>query len=181
MSTNTSPKDLVALDLLRRTADGQKASFQKLYFLTNRQVYTYLSRFLCDKTATDEVLAATYVEVWRSAKRYQGNYKVCIWILLIARVKAKRKLKQLLSIEKAPSSSDSQATSDISLDKQKLLIRAMSTLPPHHRELLGLALIPEFTYDEIAKLMNIQIDTAKSRVFSAKDALMQNLVQLGGR
>ena len=176
MSINTSPKDLVALDLLRRTAEGQKASFQKLYNLTNRQAYTYLSRFLCDKSATDEVMAATYVEVWRSAKRYQGNYKVCTWILLIARVKAKRKLKQLLSSEKPAQNIDNNTV----LDKQKLLILALSTLPPHHRELLGLALMPDFSYDEIAKLMNIQIDTAKSRIFSAKNALMQNFVQLGG-
>jgi len=173
MSINSTPKDLVALDLLKRTAEGQRASFQKLYQLTNRQVYTYLNRFLCNKNATDEVLAATYLEVWRSAKRYQGSYRVCIWILLIARAKAKRKLKQLMADEK-----QNPAINPGNLDKQKLLIWAMSNLQPHHRELLGLALMPEFTYHEIAKLMNIQVNTAKIRVFSAKDALLQSLVQL---
>jgi len=174
MSINSTPKDLVALDLLKRTAEGQKDSFQKLYQLTNRQVYTYLNRFLCDKNATDEVLAATYLEIWRSAKRYQGSYRVCIWILLIARAKAKRKLKQLMVSKK-----QNPMLNPGTLDKQKLLIWAMSNLPPHHRELLGLALMPEFTYLEIAKLMNIQVDTAKTRVLSAKDALLQLLAKMG--
>ncbi len=174
-STSNSPsRDILALNLLKQTAEGQRPSFQKLYQLTNRQVYTYLNRFLCDKNATDEVLAATYVEVWRSARRYQGSYRVCIWILLIARAKAKRKLKQLMANNKQIPTDNPE-----NVDKQKLLFLAMSSLPPHHRELLGLALMPEFTYQEIAKLMNIQVGTAKSRVLSAKNALFQTLAQLG--
>ena len=55
----------------------------------------------------------------------------------------------------------------------------MHSLPLDQREVLGMALLPEFTYQEIARLLKISPEQAQEKIFQAKAEFRNNLASSG--
>jgi RNA polymerase sigma-70 factor, ECF subfamily len=83
--TTQQSVDLVLLD---RIADGDKLAMQALYGRHNLCVYRIALRLLDNEALAEDVLISVFVDVWRNAKRFEGNSQVSTWIMSIARVKA---------------------------------------------------------------------------------------------
>jgi RNA polymerase sigma-70 factor (ECF subfamily) len=64
-------------------------------------------------------------------------------------------------------------------DARRLMRQAMTKLTLAQREILGLILLPEMNYPEIAGLLDIPLNTVKTRVFYAKEALREQLLGMG--
>ena len=168
--------------LLQKSANGDKAAFQELYNLTNRKVYAYINRVLHDKADVDDVFVETYSEVWRNAAKFRGQSMVTSWIIGVARNLSMNLLKRSRShedIDDYPNIADEQQTSIDEQERAKLLHKAVTELPQIHREVLGLILLPEFSYEQIAELMDIPVNTVKTRVYYAKAALKEKLQAMG--
>ena len=56
--------------------------------------------------------------------------------------------------------------------------QALEQLSPEHREVLYLAFYQEMPYQDIASLLNIPVNTVKTRVFYAKQQLKQVLLRV---
>lgn len=181
MKSTQAAKDMVELDLLRRSAKGDQESFQKLYSLTCRLVHRYLTRVLYVNQAVDSALADTYLEVWKNAQNYKGTMKVSTWLIGIARHIALRKLSQPAAKKNIENQllSDINKIEDEALHRQRILHQAIHSLPLNHREILGLALLPNFTYQDIAKLLKVPPEKAAEKVFQAKTAYKNQLQALG--
>jgi RNA polymerase sigma-70 factor, ECF subfamily len=78
----------VDLLLLDRIADGDKLAMQALFGRHNLCVYRIALRLLENEALAEDILIAVFVDVWRNAKRFEGNSQVSKWIMSIARVKA---------------------------------------------------------------------------------------------
>ncbi|MDH5799351.1 MAG: DUF1776 domain-containing protein [Gammaproteobacteria bacterium] len=178
MKTNPSAKEMVQIDLLRRSSGGDAVSFKKLYDFSSPQVYNYLSNMLQVRTVIDAAFLETYQNVWKNAKNYRPTLKVSIWILGIARSIAKQKMehpdvKELISQHK---NSEYNNTITDTIDQETWQREALRNLDPYHREILGLILMPHTTYPDIAKLLNLPLQQVKTDVFTAKLAYKKNLV-----
>jgi len=77
--------DLVLLD---RIADGDKLAMQALFGRHNLCVYRIALRLLNNEALAEDILIAVFVDVWRNAKRFDGNKPVSAWIMANARFKA---------------------------------------------------------------------------------------------
>jgi RNA polymerase sigma-70 factor (ECF subfamily) len=188
MKNTPAAKDLVELDLLRRSAKGDTEAFEnllrrsakgdteafeKLYHLTAKLVHQYLCRVFSVRGLADTTLTETYIEAWSNLRNYRGNVKVSLWLVGIARTLAMRKLsrgetKKLIDKQLIAEASN---TNPESLDKQRLLNQAMKALPLNQREILGLILLPNFSYHDISKLLRIPPADVRRKVFQAKEAL----------
>ena len=181
MKTNPAARDIVELDLFRRSVKGDMPAFKKLYALTCRQVYAYLCRMLIVRTIADIALVETYSEVAKSAAHYKGSMKVSTWIMSIARAIALHKLGQpqvKKAIEKQLVNTQTKISLD-SMNKQRMLHQTLYTLPLQHREILSLALLPKSTYEDMAKIFRSPVATVKSSVFQSKDEFEKNLISVG--
>lgn len=178
MQTSHAAKDIVERDLLRRSIKGDMNAFKKLYAITCRQVYTYLCRMLTVRSLADAALIETYNEAARSIASYKTSLKVSTWILSIARSIAMQKLSHpdiRKSIEKQILSNETKISLD-SQDRQRLLFRAIHTLPMQQREILSLILLPNENYEEMAKFFKCTTANAKLSVFHAKAEFKKNLM-----
>lgn len=169
-------------ELLKRISDGDEEAFRELYDLTHKRVYFYLYRLVHGKQMAEDVLVEAYSEVWRCAKKFKGNSAVTTWMMGIARNLAMNelgKVKRYDHIEDFPNLSDGVIPDPEPMDRRRLLKEAMIKLPIKHREILDLVFFHEMTYPEVSQVLNIPVNTVKTRVFYAKGALRNALDQMG--
>ena len=175
------PKE-VEFDLLRRVSHHDEIAFRALYDLTYGVVKFYLRRQLRDESLIDDVLVETYAAVWKGAGNFKGKSKVTTWIIGIARnlaFKDLRKLKYHENIDDHPDISNGVTPDAEPSNRREILKKAMLDLTAKHREVLDLVFFHEMTYPEVSKLLGISVNTVKTRIFYAKDALKKRFIKMG--
>ncbi len=171
MNRQTGPDPL--LSLLRQTADGDRKSFQVLYEETNHRLKVYLYRLVGDRSCIDDILIETYTQVWKSSATFQGRSLVMSWMIGIARNVAFKEMGRIHYLENLDDHREiiAKTVDPDAGDRKKVLALALAQLKPRHREILDLAFFHDLPYREIADILNIPVNTVKTRVFHAKAAL----------
>jgi RNA polymerase sigma-70 factor (ECF subfamily) len=170
------------LELLRKISCGDKEAFRELYDLTHKKVYFYLFRLLRRRQAAEDILIETYTAVWKGAKNFKGKARATTWIIAIARnlgMNELRKFKNLNNIEDFPNLSDGHFQDMEQIDRQRFLREAMLSLSIKHREILDLVFFHEMTYPEVSEILRIPVNTVKTRIYYAKEALKEILSRMG--
>ena len=168
--------------LLKKIAAGDHEAFQTLYDLHQKSVYFYLYRFFNDKVVAEDVHVEVFTQVWKSAGRFKAKSKVRTWIFGIARNLAMneiRKRKHHINIDAVPEPAFFEVPEIETDDKKKVIKRAMEKIPPKHQQVLDLVFFHEMNYQEIAELLNISVNTVKTRIFHAKAGMKKTLDKMG--
>ena len=165
--------------LIDRIALNDREAFAQLYNVTNRRVYFYILGLVKDETVAQDILADTFVEVWKGASRFEGRSKALTWIIGIARNLAlkffkKRKRFENIDDHHELRNGNPEEFAD-RFAKIEDLKAGLEKLSWKHREILQLAFFEGFTYEEISKMLSIPVNTVKTRVFHARKALRQLL------
>lgn len=167
--------------LLERSAAGDRQAFNTLYELSNKKVYGYIRKTLNNEADAEDVFVETFYEVWRSAKKFKGDSKVSSWMIGIARNLCMNHLKRNKPRDIPQDVVDYHEDEDMLDHKHRIDITrsALSALSMEHREILSLVLLPEFSYVQISELLKIPVNTVKTRVYYAKNALRKQLQGMG--
>jgi len=165
--------------LISRIALNDREAFAQLYNAINRRVYFYILGLVKDNTAAQDILADTFVEVWKSASRFEGRSKALTWIIGIARnltLKFLKKRKRFENIDDHYELKDGDAEEFAERFADIEDVKAgLERLSWKYREILHLAFFEGLSYEEISKMLSIPVNTVKTRVFYAKKALKQIL------
>ena len=169
-------------DLLKEVAHGDEKAFRELYNRTFGRLKFYLMRRVQDEALIDDILVETYAAVWKGAKTFKGKSKVTTWMIGIARnllFKALRKQKYHENIDDYFNIANGTTPDVETFDRRDYLKQAMLSLTSKHREVLDLVFFHEMTYPEVSKILDIPVNTVKTRIFYAKDALKKRLTKMG--
>ena len=127
-----------------------------------------------------------FLDVWRSATRFEGRARVSTWLLSIARFKAinSRRERAHEDIDQGDSLeiADAADTPDVALDRkdtQGILRTCIDRLSPAHREIIDLFYYRENSVAEVSEMIGIPQATVKSRIFYARKQLARILVGAG--
>ena len=164
--------------LMQRVVRRDRQAFEKLYELSYPRLRFFLLRMLRDPSMVDDVLVETYAAVWKSAGNYSGRAKVTTWIFGIARNLAYKELGKLRyhdDIDNFPNLSDHISPEAESSNRTQLVRMAMDQISDKHREVLDLAFFHDLSYPEISNLLDIPVNTVKTRIFHAKKAFEESL------
>ncbi len=167
--------------LLQRTSKGDREAFSSLYKATHQRIYVYLHRMVQGSNCIEDILAETYIQVWKSSNSFQGKSKVLTWMIGISRnlaLKEIGKTKYHDDIQNHPEIKAGSIDPDEGCSKE-ILSMALGSLSIRHREILDLAFYQDLPYREIAHILDIPENTVKSRVFYAKRALRNVLEKMG--
>lgn len=174
-------KEQEAINLLERIAEGQQAALESFYSLFEPSVYRFALSKLNDPFDAADILNEVMMEVWKSAKNFQGRSKVSTWILGITnfksidriRQKARKQTDELSdNIEDDAPEFDSLVSA---AQSEKQVNHCMSKLKDEFKEVIHLAFFEDLHYEDIAEIVACPAGTVKSRVFHAKNALKQCL------
>ena len=160
--------------------------FEQLVRRYEREIYTYLRRFLGDAQEAEDVFQATFLSVHLRIEQFEQGRRFRPWLYAIASNKAidymrRNKRHQIGSLNTALSNSDGDETlmhklaSDQALpdecaernENASRVREALSQLNEPTQQLIQLAFFQEMKYADISEILRIPVGTVKSRVFTA--------------
>jgi RNA polymerase sigma-70 factor (ECF subfamily) len=167
-----SPPDLA--DLLRQAGRADEAAFARLYDATAARVHGLALRVVRDPAQAEEVTQEAFLEIWRTASRFDPDRGSALsWLLTIThrtavdRVRsAEASSRRDTSYHQQHQSVDHDTTSEAaqaSLEAHRVR-SAMATLTEVQREAVGLAYFGGYTHTEVAKMLDLPVGTAKTRI-----------------
>src|SRR5947209_809380 len=80
--------------LLESIAAGDRTAMHILYSRHNVRVYRFVLRMMRDITTAEDLVSQVFLDVWRTARQFEGRAQVSTWLLSIARFKALTALRQ---------------------------------------------------------------------------------------
>lgn len=167
--------------LLPRIAQGDKQALAALYRALERPVFRFLQSKLNDPFQSADILHDVFMEVWRSAGRFEGRSKVQTWVFGIAYRKA---IDHFRAAGRHDLTDEVPDTADDAPDPEACLAagqeaahvrHCLTTLKDDHRTVITLAFYEDMAYGEIAKVADIPEGTVKTRIFHAKQLLLRCL------
>lgn len=181
-----SPDRFDEHSLINRIASGDLEAFKSLYQSYQKRLFAYSIKMLTDAAAAEELSSDVMLEVWKQAGEFQGRSKLSTWIFGIAHNKALNVLRQKntrtnVGLDQARITVDERPDPEQSAERRdtlKHLETALGTLSLDHREVVELTFYHEFSYEEIAQIMNCPVNTVKSRMFYAKQKMREAFNQL---
>ncbi|HVH45495.1 MAG TPA: sigma-70 family RNA polymerase sigma factor, partial [Labilithrix sp.] len=166
-------------ELLARCRTQDPAAFRAFVVRYERTVFALLSRMLGHGAEVEDLAQETFVRAYRAFPRFDPNgpAKVSTWLLTIAtRLALDSRKRRRLDVQDIGEASEGTTTStpEISLERRQLgaaLADAAATLPDDQRAALVLAEIHGLSIAEIAEALDVPENTAKTRLFRAREKM----------
>lgn len=156
----------------------------------NRQYVKNLIKTITNTHNNEDIEQEVYIKLWKNHDKYEENGKFKSWIKTITINATKDFLKSKQNKQANMIVDDEDALKNIydtkshvenniiNLQTRKQIIDAIDNLPKNHREVIILYEFYNLSYDEIAKKLSCPLGTIKSRLFTAKKILANNLKNL---
>jgi RNA polymerase sigma-70 factor, ECF subfamily len=183
----TSDEELLA----RYREQNDLAAFDELVHRYERELYSYLARYLHDPGLAEEVFQTTFLRIVEKSKTFEPERRFRPWIYSIAthaaidamRRRGKRAMTSLdaeHSVGEGEISTLAHLVADEGLsppneamreERRQQVRRAVAALPEDLRSALLLAYFQGLTYRETAEALDIPLGTVKSRMHAALQRL----------
>jgi len=184
-----SDEDTEDVRLMRLIARGDTVAFEKLIERHQSLVVGTVARMLGSNSDVEDIAQQVFIRVWKSASRYVPRAKFTTWLLKITRNlvfnelrRAKRRahapLQTQANVEEMQLKDESNPSPDASLlelELQEAIEKAIGELPETQRMALVLRRYEEFSYEQIADVLNLSVPAVKSVLFRARTELRLRL------
>ena len=179
--------------LVERSLDGDLAAFEELVLLFDKKIYNYCYRMTNNSNDAEDLAQEVFIKVYRNLKSFRKDSKFSTWIYRIAYntcIDNHRKKKfRLLSLNRGedeqqemdlPSPTPLPEEQVISGEQYGMIKECIAELKPEYKSAIILRDIQNYSYKEIADILNIPMGTVKSNISRARallrDALKSRLV-----
>jgi RNA polymerase sigma-70 factor, ECF subfamily len=182
------------VSLVEKIQEGHKAAFVVLLERWQHKVYTQCYQQLHNSLLAEEATQEIFIKVYKGLDNFQYKAKFSTWLFRIVvnhctnvreyQYRRKKELHEPLEGTNLdfPREIESKGLGpQKSLEKQELkdmIHQSLAQLTDQQRDILILRDIQEFSYDEIAQILDITVGTVKSRVHRAREALKPILLRL---
>lgn len=172
--------------LLKGVAEGDKAAMHIIFARHRRRVLGAILRMVRNPGIAEDIANQVFLDVWRTANKFEYRARVSTWLLSIARFKALNSLRERVheNIEQVDvlGIADAGDTPDAALDRKEttgILDACLQQLSPDHRQIIDLFYYRENSVAEVSEIVGIPQATVKSRLFYARNQLTKILVNAG--
>lgn len=171
---------------LRAVAKGDDAAFARVYDETAARVHGLVLRVLRSPAQAEEVTQEIYLEVWRTAARFDFSRGSGIgWLMTIAHRRAVDRVRSSQAETVRDETYEARSrevhfdttaeTATGRLEARRVHV-ALEDLTGSQREAVTLAYLGGYTHREVAALLDLPLGTAKTRI---RDGLIRLRDQLG--
>ena len=184
--TEEDSEDVRLMQLVGR---GDMAAFEHLIERHQALVAGTVARMLGSNSDVEDIAQQVFIRVWKSASRYVPRAKFTTWLLKITRNlvfnelrRSKRHAHVPLQVEpgaeELPLKDEKNPPPDSSLlevELQRAIEKAIMKLPDTQRMALILRRYEEFSYEEIAEVLDLSVPAIKSLLFRGRTELRARL------
>lgn len=171
---------------------GDQAAFETLLKKYRKSVYYMLLKMVKNADDAEDLTQEAFAKAFNSINKFDSKYAFSTWLFRIATNNCidyiRKKRVQTVSIDQPMEGDDGSNMSfdvrDEELDpnasmlkkqRAEYLTMAIDRLPEKYRILVELRYFKEFSYDEVAKELDIPLGTVKAQLFRARELLNQEL------
>jgi len=189
---NTTAQEEYAL--VRRAQDGQIEAYDVLVRRYQERIYATIYHMTSNHEDANDLAQETFIKAYQALKSFKGGSSFYTWVYRIAVNKTINFLKQRknrahlslndldFNAEHDPDLvaliSDKTPRRDAGMaELQEKLNEAMQKLSEHHRLVVTLHDVQGLSHEEIAKIMDCNIGTVRSRLFYARQQLQAYLTE----
>jgi RNA polymerase sigma-70 factor (ECF subfamily) len=164
---------------LARAATDDLAAFGELVRRHQDFVYGAAMRVVKNPAIAEEIAQETFIRAFRGLSDFRGDSQVRSWLYRIATnlslnaVTRRREYPTAAMPELTSQDSPSRAAENAELRQH--LTRAVESLPDSLRRPLVLREVDHLTYEEIASELDIPLNTVRTRILRARQALRAKL------
>jgi RNA polymerase sigma-70 factor (ECF subfamily) len=159
--------------LMLAFSKGSADAFDDLFHRYKQPIYGFFRRRVSDPSHAEELSQETFFALLRAARRYQPRalfrtylYAIAFKILRAHRRKSAFRAAFFLQKDKLPDPAAHDAT-----ESSLWVRRAVEKLDAIDREILLLREFEQLSYAEISDLLDLPLNTVRSRLFRARTAL----------
>lgn len=155
--------------LMLRVKRGDRAAFAELVDKYKQPVMNLVYRTLHDEAEAEDLAQNVFLQVYKSAKRYESRAKFSTWLFTIARnlrIDAVRREKRPeLDPEDFMPEPDADADAGLMLAESEGRLRlALKELPADQVQVVELSFFADKPHSQIAQELGIPLGTVKSRL-----------------
>jgi RNA polymerase sigma-70 factor, ECF subfamily len=179
--------------LMLRVREGDREAFALLVDRYKQPVMNLVARTLRDLTEAEDVAQHVFLQVYKSAHRYEVTAKFSTWIFTIARNLCLNEIRRRSrhpadSLDATREGEEEQAARQIedvrtfsapdALLQRELEVKvdeAVNALPEKQRTALLLCRQEDVSYEEIAKVLGCSVSATKSLIHRARETLKEQL------
>jgi len=187
-----SPTDPDAA-LMMRVKQGDRDAFEELVEKYKQPVINLVFRTLRDATEAEDLAQHVFLQVYKSAHRYEISAKFSTWLFTIARNLCLNEIRRRSrhpadSLDQHLAGDEDQPARDIGDRKafgapEELLQReladkieeALADLPENQRTAIQLCRQDELSYEDIAEVLGCSLSATKSIIHRAREVLKERL------
>lgn len=161
-------------ELLGRVARQDPTAFAELYDATRSRVFGMVLRVLRDPGYSEETTQEVYLQVWRSADKYDPRQGSALsWIITLAHRRAVDRVRSEQSgadresqygSTNVDAAFDSVSEEVAQRDDRRRVNECLGSLTELQRRSVELAYYRGFTYTEVAEELSSPLPTVKSRI-----------------
>ncbi|MBV7270544.1 RNA polymerase sigma factor [Winogradskyella luteola] len=161
--------------------NGDTRAYAQLVDRYKDLVYTLALRMLKHKEEAEEVAQDTFIKVFKSLHKFKGDSKFSTWIYRVAyntcldNIKKNKKYLNNVAIDEFTFNKldtiDNALDHIIKEEKSVLIKNCIDKLPEDSSVILTLFYFEELSLDEISKIINIEANTVKVKLFRARKKL----------
>lgn len=184
-------------DLMLAYQQGHESAFAALLARHQKSLYNYLLRSLRNPELAEEAFQDIFLKLVRTRGAYRVSAKFTTWLYTMARnhcidLARRGRFRQHLSIEKSLEDENTRATFEAFLaspesvddtssahELQGHLQKILKELNPDQREVFLLREFQGLALDEIARVTDVSVNTVKSRMRYALEAIQKRFSELG--
>ena len=179
--------------LMLRVKQGDASAFAELVDKYKQPVMNFVYRMLRDLTEAEDLAQNVFLQVHKSAHRYEVSSRFSTWLFTIARNLCLNEIRRRSrhpadSLETAHPEQEDQPARQFEdqktfLPPQSLLHgeletkieEALSELPENQRTAITLCRQDELSYEDIARVLGCSVSATKSLIHRGRETLKQRL------
>jgi len=173
-----SDKELVVLAI-----KGDMKAFERLVSLYEKPIFGYILRFVNHRENAEDLVQETFIKLFRSLKTFDPEYKFKTWLYTVATntvydwLRKAKNNKELFIVDDPDSNFETidNSWSYKSIEDKELVDNALKNIKPVYQSVVVLFYRNELTYEEIAQVLKVPINTIKTYMYRAKQALEKEL------
>jgi RNA polymerase sigma-70 factor (ECF subfamily) len=187
----TGPDPDAALMLLVKQGDA--AAFAELVEKYKQPVMNFVYRTLPDLTEAEDLAQHVFLQVYKSAHRYQASARFTTWLFTIARNLCLNEVRRRVrhpaeSLDETyPGDEDRPVRQAVDManfsppesllheELEAKIEEALAALPEKQRTAILLCRGDELSYEEIAEVLDCSVSATKSLIHRGREVLKQKL------
>jgi len=171
------PRAETDLDLVRASAAGDAAAFERLYTQYNRRVYSICLRMLGNATEAEDLTQDVFVQLFRKIGSFRGESAFTTWLhrMTVNQVLMHFR-KRGVRHEATTDDGELPVQIEVGTDRPSnmpiidsiALERAIAELPRGYRTVFVLHDVEGYEHEEVAKMLGCTVGTSKSQLHKAR-------------